>query len=138
LGILSPTSTCHTFDASADGFGRGDGIAAIYIKRLSAAVKDGDPIRAVIRATAVNSSVELGSLLVCFANLSLCRNGKGPGLNHPGAEAQETVIRKAYEKANLDFSQTGYFECHGTGTPVGDRTSNFHCHIRSLLLALSN
>ncbi|KAH8589480.1 hypothetical protein B0O99DRAFT_692539 [Bisporella sp. PMI_857] len=102
LGILSPTSTCHTFDASADGFGRGDGIAAIYIKRLSAATKDGDPIRAIIRATAVNS------------------NGKGLGLNHPGVEAQEAVIRKAYEKANLDFTKTGYFECHGTGTPVGD------------------
>jgi acyl transferase domain-containing protein len=55
LGTLSPTSTCHTFDASADGFGRGDGVAAIYIKRLSDAIADGDPIRAVIRATAVNS-----------------------------------------------------------------------------------
>lgn len=55
LGILSPTSTCHTFDASADGFGRGDGVAAIYIKRLSSAIADGDPVRAVIRATAANS-----------------------------------------------------------------------------------
>ena len=55
LGVLSPSSTCHTFDESADGFGRGDGIAALYIKRLSDAISDGDPIRAVIRATAVNS-----------------------------------------------------------------------------------
>lgn len=55
LGVLSPSSTCHTFDASADGFGRGDGIAATYIKRLSDAIKDGDPVRAVIRATAINS-----------------------------------------------------------------------------------
>lgn len=55
MGILSPTSTCHTFDASADGFGRGDGVAAIMIKPLSNAIADGDPIRAVIRATAVNS-----------------------------------------------------------------------------------
>lgn len=55
LGILSPTSTCHTFDASADGIGRGDGIAALYIKRLSDAIADGDPVRAVIRATAINS-----------------------------------------------------------------------------------
>ncbi|KAH8807730.1 fatty acid synthase [Xylogone sp. PMI_703] len=102
LGILSPTSTCHTFDASADGFGRGDGIAAILIKRLSDAVKDGDPIRAVIRATAVNS------------------NGKGPGINHPGLKSQEAAIRKAYARAGLDFDDTGYFECHGTGTPVGD------------------
>lgn len=55
LGVLSPTSTCHTFDASADGYGRADGVGAIYLKRLSQAIKDGDPIRAVIRATAVNS-----------------------------------------------------------------------------------
>lgn len=55
LGVLSPTSTCHTFDESADGFGRADGITALYIKRLSDAVADGDPIRAVIRSTAVNT-----------------------------------------------------------------------------------
>jgi len=55
LGVLSPTSTCHTFDESADGFGRAEGIAAIYIKRLSDALIAGDSIRAVIRATAVNA-----------------------------------------------------------------------------------
>jgi acyl transferase domain-containing protein len=55
LGVLSPTSTCHTFDESADGFGRAEGIAAIYIKRLSDAMTAGDPVRAVIRATAVNA-----------------------------------------------------------------------------------
>lgn len=55
LGVLSPSSNCHTFDASADGFGRGDGVAALLIKRLSDAINDGDPIRAVIRATAINS-----------------------------------------------------------------------------------
>ena len=55
LGVLSPTSTCHTFDESADGIGRGDGITAFYIKRLSDAVANGDPIRAVIRATAINA-----------------------------------------------------------------------------------
>ena len=47
-------------------------------------------------------------------------NGKGLGINHPSQEAQEAVIRKAYARAGLDFAQTGYFECHGTGTPVGD------------------
>jgi len=55
-----------------------------------------------------------------FAHSNLYRNGKGPGINHPGREAQEAVIRKAYAKAGLGFSQTGYFECHGTGTAVGD------------------
>ena len=53
-GILSPTSTCHTFDASADGYGRADGVGALLVKRLSDAIKDEDPIRSVIRGTAVN------------------------------------------------------------------------------------
>ena len=55
LGVLSPDSTCHTFDASANGYGRADGVGAVYLKRLSDAVRDGDPIRGVIRSSAVNS-----------------------------------------------------------------------------------
>ena len=54
-GVLSPTGTCHTFDASADGYGRAEGVNAIYIKRLSAALRDGNTIRAVIRGSAVNA-----------------------------------------------------------------------------------
>ena len=54
-GVLSPTSTCHTFDASADGYGRGEGIGALYVKRLSDAIRDGDPIRSVIRGSAINA-----------------------------------------------------------------------------------
>lgn len=54
-GVLSGTSSCHTFDSSADGYGRAEGIAALYIKRLDDAVRDGDPIRSIIRATAVNA-----------------------------------------------------------------------------------
>ena len=56
LGVLSPTSTCHTFDESADGYGRADAVGAVYLKRLSDAVRDGDPIRGVIRTSAVNSN----------------------------------------------------------------------------------
>ena len=55
LGVLSPTSTCHTFDAAADGYGRAEGAGALYVKRLSDAIRDGDPVRGVIRGTAVNS-----------------------------------------------------------------------------------
>lgn len=102
LGILSPTSTCHTFDAAADRFGRGEGITALYIKRLSDAVADDDPIRAVIRATAINT------------------NGKGLGISQPGVQGQEDVIRIAYAKGRLKLNETIYLECHGTGTPVGD------------------
>lgn len=56
LGILSPTSTCHTFDASADGYGRAEGAGALYLKRLSDALRDGDVIRTVIRSTAGKKS----------------------------------------------------------------------------------
>ncbi|KAG9231668.1 polyketide synthase [Amylocarpus encephaloides] len=101
-GVLSPTSTCHTFDISADGYGRGEGINAVYLKRLSSALKDGDCIRAIIRGTAVNA------------------NGNTSGIAQPSATFQEAVIRKAYSDAALTFSGTDYVECHGTGTAVGD------------------
>ena len=55
LGIMSPTSFCHTFDALADGYGRGEGAGALYLKRLSDAIKDKDVIRAAIRSSAVNT-----------------------------------------------------------------------------------
>ncbi|KAI4130694.1 MAG: hypothetical protein LQ338_001595 [Usnochroma carphineum] len=105
LGVLSPTSTCHTFDASADGYGRADGVGAVYLKRLSDAIRDGDPVRGVIRSSATNS------------------NGKVPavGITHPNREGQADVIRHAYTRGgDLDPRLTGYFECHGTGTAVGD------------------
>ncbi|KAK8115727.1 polyketide synthase [Apiospora sp. TS-2023a] len=104
LGILSPTSRCHTFDASADGYGRAEGAGALYLKRLSDAIRDGDPIRGVIRGSAVNT------------------NGKVPGMGitHPDKHGQERVIRSVYERAGLDPSRTAYVEAHGTGTPVGD------------------
>ncbi|PLB51426.1 putative polyketide synthase [Aspergillus steynii IBT 23096] len=104
LGILSPTSTCHTFDETADGYGRAEGAGALFLKRLSDAIRDGDPIRGVIRSSAVNT------------------NGKVPGMGitHPSKKGQERVVRTTYEKARLDPSRTAYLECHGTGTPVGD------------------
>ncbi|KAJ9366241.1 hypothetical protein DTO282E5_9065 [Paecilomyces variotii] len=101
-GVLSPTSTCHTFDASADGYGRAEGVSALYLKKLSAAIKDGDPIRAVIRGTAINA------------------NGKTSGITQPSVSGQEEVIRKAYRMAGLTVRDTDYVECHGTGTAVGD------------------
>nr|APX43996.1 polyketide synthase [Pestalotiopsis microspora] len=101
-GVLSPTSTCHTFDISADGYGRAEGVNAIYLKRLSAAITDGDKIWSVIRGTAINA------------------NGKTTGIAQPNANLQEAVIRKAYANAGLEFDDTDYVECHGTGTAVGD------------------
>lgn len=54
-GVLSPSSTCHTFDISADGYGRADGVGALYLKRLDDALRDGDPVRSVIRGSAINA-----------------------------------------------------------------------------------
>lgn len=102
MGVLSGTSTCHTYDSRADGYGRADGIGALYIKRLSDAIRDKDPIRGVVRGTATNA------------------NGKTSGITQPSALGQEKVARMAYKYAKLGFSDTSYFEMHGTGTPVGD------------------
>ena len=54
-GVLSPTSSCHTFDVSADGYGRADGVGALYLKRLCDAKAHGDPIRSIIRGSAINA-----------------------------------------------------------------------------------
>ncbi|KAL9047183.1 MAG: hypothetical protein Q9214_000184, partial [Letrouitia sp. 1 TL-2023] len=105
LGVLSPDSTCHTFQETANGYGRAEGVGAVYLKRLSDAVRDGDPIRGVVRSSAVNS------------------NGKAPavGITHPNKQGQVDVIRHAYHRGgDLDPRLTGYFECHGTGTAIGD------------------
>ncbi|TVY84107.1 Reducing polyketide synthase DEP5 [Lachnellula suecica] len=90
-GVVSGTSTSHTFDTAADGYGRGEAVGALLVKRLEDAIRDGDPIRSVIRGTAINS-----------------------------ADGQEAVMRKAYAKAGLPLDETDYIEAHGTGTPVGD------------------
>ncbi|OTB01304.1 hypothetical protein M426DRAFT_14612 [Hypoxylon sp. CI-4A] len=102
-GILSPASACRTFDTLADGYGRAEGVNAVYLKRLSTAVRDMDNIYAIVRGTAVNA------------------NGHTPGITLPSADQQEAVIKTAYERAGLDFADTDYVECHGTGTAVGDR-----------------
>ncbi|PYI09750.1 ketoacyl-synt-domain-containing protein [Aspergillus sclerotiicarbonarius CBS 121057] len=98
----SPTGRCHTFDTKADGYVRAEGVTAVILKRLDDALRDGDPIRGVIRGIANN------------------HNGRTPGIASPSAEDQAAVIRQAYANANLDYSFTAYLECHGTGTPVGD------------------
>ncbi|KAE8155307.1 hypothetical protein BDV25DRAFT_135054 [Aspergillus avenaceus] len=103
--VLSSSGLCRTFDAAADGYGRGEAINVIYIKPLNDALVDGDPIRAIIRSTAVNC------------------DGKTPSITTPGAEAQERLIRRAYKKARIEGEEvfkTAFFECHGTGTIVGD------------------
>jgi acyl transferase domain-containing protein len=102
-GVLSPEGISKSFDASADGYGRGEGINAVLVKKLDDAIRDGDPVRAIIRSTATNC------------------DGKTTGISMPSPEAHEAMIRHAYHVAGIkDFSQTAFVECHATGTPIGD------------------
>ncbi|KAK8011011.1 hypothetical protein PG990_009976 [Apiospora arundinis] len=102
-GVLSPNGSCRTFDADADGYARGEAINAVYLKRLEDAIRDGNPIRAIVRATSSNC------------------DGSTPGISHPSSESHEALIRNCYQSAGLDdFSETAFVECHGTGTSTGD------------------
>ncbi|KAK3079799.1 hypothetical protein LTS18_003883, partial [Coniosporium uncinatum] len=102
VGFMSPDSKCFSFDHRANGYSRGEGVGAIIIKPLEAAVRDGDTIRAVVRATGTN------------------QDGRTPGMTVPSKEAQERLVRDVYRKAGLDLQQTAYVEAHGTGTAAGD------------------
>ncbi|RYO74620.1 hypothetical protein DL764_010773 [Monosporascus ibericus] len=102
-GVLSKDGSCKSFSADANGYARGEAVTAIYVKPLSAAIRDGNPVRAVIRATSHNV------------------DGKTPGMSQPSTDAQESLIRRAYEIAGItDYGATAMVECHGTGTPTGD------------------
>jgi acyl transferase domain-containing protein len=97
MGMLSPDSKCFSFDNRANGYGRGEGVAALIIKRLPDAIRDGDTIRAVIRSVGTN------------------QDGHTPGVTQPSKTAQTSLIRDTYSKAGLGLQPTRYFEAHGTG-----------------------
>ena len=101
-GYLAPDGRCKTFDASGDGYVRGEGCAFVFLKRLSRAQADGDRILALVRGTAIN------------------QDGASGGLTVPNGPAQEDVIRAALQDAQLHPYQVGYIEAHGTGTSLGD------------------
>lgn len=99
--MLDPSGRCKTFDASANGYVRGEGGGIVVLKRLSDAEKDGDHILAVIRGSAVN------------------HNGRSSSLVAPNGPAQQSVIRKALEMSGAEPSQIDFVEVQGTGTAVG-------------------
>lgn len=101
-GMLSPEGKCKAFDASANGFVRGEGAGMVLMKKLSDAIADGDPIHAVIMGSAVNS------------------DGHTNGISLPSPEAQARLVSEACVLAGIAPSQIGYVEAHGTGTAVGD------------------
>lgn len=102
IRFLGPEGKSYSFDSSAEGYGRGEGVATIVIKPLTDALKDGDTVRAVIRASGLN------------------QDGKTPTITSPSQAAQEELIRTVYRDAGLKPKDTAYIEAHGTGTKTGD------------------
>lgn len=101
-GMLSPRGRCHSFDAGADGFVRGEGAGVVVLKRLTDAVRDGDRVLAVVRGSAVN------------------QDGRSNGLTAPNSIAQRDVITRTLRSADVTPASVNYIEAHGTGTALGD------------------
>ncbi len=102
LQAYAPDGRCKTFDAAADGFGRGEGCGIVVLKRLSDAISANDQILAVIRGSAVN------------------HDGPSSGLTTPNKLAQEALLRRAHQNARIQADDVSYVETHGTGTQLGD------------------
>ncbi|MBU8536762.1 MupA/Atu3671 family FMN-dependent luciferase-like monooxygenase [Falsiroseomonas tokyonensis] len=103
LGILSPSGACRAFDATADGQVRGEGVGALVLKPLADALRDGDPVQAVLRGSAVNHG-----------------GARSGSLTLPGVRSQAACIGQAIRAAGLAASDIAYVEAHGAGTPAGD------------------
>ncbi|SCO19757.1 unnamed protein product [Fusarium fujikuroi] len=104
LHMLSPTSRSRMWDAGADGYARGEGVASVILKPLSEAIRCGHHIECIVRETGMNS------------------DGRTTGITMPSAAAQSALIRRTYQNAGLDpiKDRPQYFEAHGTGTLAGD------------------
>ncbi|WP_052411981.1 type I polyketide synthase [Streptomyces mutabilis] len=102
MNALAPDGRSKPFDASADGYGRGEGCGLVVLKRLSDARRDKDTVYAVIRGGAVNN------------------DGESSGLTIPNGRAQKSVLEQALKNAGLTADVVDYLETHGTGTLLGD------------------
>lgn len=94
LGFLSPTGRCQTFDAKADGYGRGEGVIAFLLKPLKAAIADREPIRAIIKGTRLN------------------QDGKTQGITLPSADAQKCNMQALYDELGIPPADIQYLEAH--------------------------
>jgi len=102
MGALSADGQCKTFDETANGYVKGEGLGTFFLKTLSQAEQDGDAIYAVIKSTQVN------------------HGGKAKSLTAPNPGAQAKLLIKAYQKAGINPATVGLIETHGTGTELGD------------------
>jgi acyl transferase domain-containing protein/NADPH:quinone reductase-like Zn-dependent oxidoreductase/thioesterase domain-containing protein/acyl carrier protein/short-subunit dehydrogenase len=102
MSMLSPDGRCKAFDASANGYVRSEGVGAVILKPVSAAIEANDRIYAVIRSISAN------------------QDGHTRGITVPSAHAQEALIRRACRSAGVSPGAVAYVEAHGTGTAVGD------------------
>jgi acyl transferase domain-containing protein/acyl carrier protein len=102
-GIASPDGCTRSFDANARGSLMGNGAGVVVLKRLDAALKDGDSVCAVIKGSAINND-----------------GGVKVGYTAPGLEGQAAVIVEALSNAGVSAETISYLEAHGTATPVGD------------------
>ena len=112
LGVISSDGKCHSFDAEANGYMRSEGAFVFALKPLAAAERDGDPIHAVVEATAVNSAGAADG----SAGLA-----QGRYITAPTRHAQVELMRTAYARAGRTPQEFDYIEAHATGTVVGDR-----------------
>jgi len=101
-GMTSSSGRSYSFDDRANGYCRGEGCAAVVLKRLGDAVADGDGIHAVLRGS------------------SVMQDGKSASLTAPNGLAQQDLLLTCLSDAQLSPSDVAYVEAHGTGTPLGD------------------
>ncbi|PWN48154.1 hypothetical protein IE53DRAFT_370857 [Violaceomyces palustris] len=102
LGMLSADGRCRAWDKKGSGYVRGEGVCVAVLKNAHAAMRDGDPIRAIIRGTGSN------------------HDGTKQGITMPNQRAQEELIRSTFRRAKLPYQAIQFFEAHGTGTQAGD------------------
>ena len=100
--FLNPDGHCCAFADNAKGYIRGEGGGVVLLKRLSDAIRDQDPIYALIRGTGVN------------------HDGATQGIAQPNPVAQKTLIQKVLTESRIKPEQILFVEAHGTGTPIGD------------------